>query len=193
MTWGDKWSAKHELQLSGEWRNVLPSWWLWENDSCWTNHHKVSPVLWMYTNWYSYTPTFPLKPIPVLLSVLKLVGDLSIDVRSRVVKDFSMATHRNRTVRVVLLPTRAKWIYSGVHLSPSVLALVQPTQQVTVTSSGRTVKRRFHQLDDDPDQEVLILICSFRVLMLFGPATQEQLRIISSLFMRACHLSLSGH
>lgn len=31
---------------------------------------------------------------------------------------------------------------------------LQPTSQVTVTSSGRTVKRRFHQLDDDPDQEV---------------------------------------
>uniref|UniRef100_A0A665W312 DDB1 and CUL4 associated factor 17 n=1 Tax=Echeneis naucrates TaxID=173247 RepID=A0A665W312_ECHNA len=30
---------------------------------------------------------------------------------------------------------------------------LQPASQVTVTSSGRSVKRRFHQLDDDPDQE----------------------------------------
>uniref|UniRef100_A0A8D3E1I6 Ddb1 and cul4 associated factor 17 n=1 Tax=Scophthalmus maximus TaxID=52904 RepID=A0A8D3E1I6_SCOMX len=29
---------------------------------------------------------------------------------------------------------------------------------VTVTSSGRTVKRRFHQLDDDPDQETFRMV-----------------------------------
>ena len=32
--------------------------------------------------------------------------------------------------------------------------MLQPTSQVTVTSSGRTVKRRIQKLDDDPDLEV---------------------------------------
>lgn len=41
----------------------------------------------------------------------------------------------------------------------------QPTSQVIVTSSGRTVKKRSQHLDDDPEQEVLkyileYLICS---------------------------------
>lgn len=44
---------------------------------------------------------FPLKNL-LLLSVLKLVGDLGGDVQSRVVKDFSMVTHRNSNVRAVL-------------------------------------------------------------------------------------------
>ncbi|CAG09947.1 unnamed protein product, partial [Tetraodon nigroviridis] len=66
---------------------------------------------------------------PNTINVLKLVGDPSSNVQSRLVKDFSMVTHRDS----------------------------RPSQPVTVTSSGRTVRRRFHQLDDDPDQEVLFL------------------------------------
>lgn len=116
---GNKWSAKHELWLSWERHNVLPSWWLWENHSHWANHHKVSPVVWMYTVTHTQTDIhdawwrkplvyvisilkdFPLK-ILLFLSVLKLVGDLGSDVQSRVVKDFSMVTHRNSNVRAVL-------------------------------------------------------------------------------------------
>ncbi|TWW80801.1 DDB1- and CUL4-associated factor 17 [Takifugu flavidus] len=67
---------------------------------------------------------------PTIINVLKLVSDRSNDMQSRVVKDFSMATHRSSN----------------------------PTQQLTVTSSGRTVKRRFHQLDDDPDQETFRMV-----------------------------------
>ncbi|KAM8857528.1 DDB1- and CUL4-associated factor 17 [Synchiropus picturatus] len=47
-----------------------------------------------------------------------------------VVKDFSMETKRNS----------------------------HPASKVTVTSSGRTVKRRLQQLDDDPDQETFRMV-----------------------------------
>ncbi|XP_022068919.2 DDB1- and CUL4-associated factor 17 [Acanthochromis polyacanthus] len=66
---------------------------------------------------------------PTTINVLKILGELNSALPAKVVKDFSMSTQRN-----------------------------EPTAQVTVTSSGRTVKRRFHQLDDDPCQE------SFRML-----------------------------
>uniref|UniRef100_A0A7N8XED5 Ddb1 and cul4 associated factor 17 n=1 Tax=Mastacembelus armatus TaxID=205130 RepID=A0A7N8XED5_9TELE len=36
--------------------------------------------------------------------------------------------------------------------------LLQPSSQVIVTSSGRTVKRRFQQLDDDPDRETFRMV-----------------------------------
>ncbi|XP_034549593.1 DDB1- and CUL4-associated factor 17 [Notolabrus celidotus] len=62
---------------------------------------------------------------PITINVLKILGELNSSLPSKVVLDFSMATHRNNN----------------------------PTSQVTVTSSGRTVKRRFQQLDDDPEQE----------------------------------------
>ncbi|XP_068186170.1 DDB1- and CUL4-associated factor 17 isoform X2 [Antennarius striatus] len=67
---------------------------------------------------------------PTIINVLKILGELNSSCPSMVVKDFSMATHRNNI----------------------------PNAQVTVTSSGRTVKRRFHQLDDDPDQETFRLV-----------------------------------
>ncbi|KAM9347154.1 DDB1- and CUL4-associated factor 17 [Symphorus nematophorus] len=67
---------------------------------------------------------------PNIMNVLKIVGELNSGLPSKVVEAFSMATHRNNT----------------------------PTSQVTVTSSGRTVKRRFHQLDDDPDQETFRMV-----------------------------------
>ncbi|XP_068602177.1 DDB1- and CUL4-associated factor 17 [Brachionichthys hirsutus] len=62
---------------------------------------------------------------PTTINVLTILGELNSSFPSKVVKAFSLATHRNNN----------------------------PDAQVTVTSSGRTVKRRFHQLDDDPDQE----------------------------------------
>lgn len=110
-------------------------------------------------------------------SVLKILGELNSSLPSKVVEDFSMATHRNNSVSVTLhsLQTQFTLIINQphveyvshvlCHIGESVLVWLkcnvsaflplQPTSQVTVTSSGRTVKRRFHQLDDDPDQEVL--------------------------------------
>ncbi|XP_062287241.1 DDB1- and CUL4-associated factor 17 [Scomber scombrus] len=62
---------------------------------------------------------------PTTINVLKILGEQNSCLPSKVAEDFSMTTHRNNN----------------------------PTSQVTVTSSGRAVKRRFQQLDDDPDQE----------------------------------------
>ncbi|XP_034041894.1 DDB1- and CUL4-associated factor 17 isoform X1 [Thalassophryne amazonica] len=62
---------------------------------------------------------------PQTINVLKILSERNSGLPSKVVEDFSMATHRQNNL----------------------------TSQVTVTSSGRIVKRRFHQLDDDPDQE----------------------------------------
>ncbi|XP_040912422.1 DDB1- and CUL4-associated factor 17 isoform X1 [Toxotes jaculatrix] len=67
---------------------------------------------------------------PTTINVLKILGELNSGLPSKVVGDFSMMTHRNNN----------------------------PTSQVTVTSSGRTVKRRVHQLDDDPDQETFRMV-----------------------------------
>ncbi|XP_061736029.1 DDB1- and CUL4-associated factor 17 isoform X1 [Nerophis ophidion] len=52
------------------------------------------------------------------------------ELSSKVVEDFSMATRRHNI----------------------------PTSQVTVTSSGRAVKRRIQQLDDDPDLETFHMV-----------------------------------
>ncbi|XP_036966315.1 DDB1- and CUL4-associated factor 17 [Acanthopagrus latus] len=67
---------------------------------------------------------------PTIINVLKILGELNSGLPSKIVKDFFMVTHRNNT----------------------------PTSQVTVTSSGRTVKRRLQQLDDDPDQETFRMV-----------------------------------
>ncbi|XP_035029888.2 DDB1- and CUL4-associated factor 17 isoform X2 [Hippoglossus stenolepis] len=67
---------------------------------------------------------------PTTINVLKILDELNSSLLSKVVKDFSMMTLRN----------------------------INPTSQVTVTSSGRTVKRRFQQLDDDPDQETFRVV-----------------------------------
>lgn len=200
LTSGNKWSPKHELRLSRERHNVLPSWWLWENHSRWASHHKVSPLVWMdtvrqkqtdihdawwrnpFANLISILKHFPLTNL-LLLSVLKLVGGLGSDVQSLIVKDFSMVTHRNSNVRAVLFSDSSLILWA--RLIPSGLRLLQPTQQVSVTSSGRTVKRRVHQLDDDPDREVLFLSSSCGVLKLFARAMLEELGLMWSLFMTA--------
>ncbi|XP_024919769.1 DDB1- and CUL4-associated factor 17 isoform X2 [Cynoglossus semilaevis] len=67
---------------------------------------------------------------PTTINVLKILGELNSSLPSKVVVDFCMKTLRNN------------------HL----------TSQVTVTSSGRTVKKRFHQLDDDPEQETFRMV-----------------------------------
>ncbi|XP_039674145.1 DDB1- and CUL4-associated factor 17 isoform X2 [Perca fluviatilis] len=67
---------------------------------------------------------------PATINVLKICGELNSGLPSKVLEDFSMAIHRNSN----------------------------PTSQVTVTSSGRTVKKRFRQLDDDPDQETFRMV-----------------------------------
>ncbi|XP_071330653.1 DDB1- and CUL4-associated factor 17 isoform X3 [Trachinotus anak] len=67
---------------------------------------------------------------PTTINVLKILGELNSGLPSKVVEDFSVVTHRNNN----------------------------PTSQVTVTASGRTVKRRFHQLDDDPDRETFRMV-----------------------------------
>uniref|UniRef100_A0A3B4VFQ8 Ddb1 and cul4 associated factor 17 n=1 Tax=Seriola dumerili TaxID=41447 RepID=A0A3B4VFQ8_SERDU len=48
--------------------------------------------------------------------------------------------------------------HKGTHHICSLKDSTMPTSQVTVTASGRTVKRRFHQLDDDPDQETFRMV-----------------------------------
>uniref|UniRef100_A0A1A7WG47 Ddb1 and cul4 associated factor 17 n=3 Tax=Iconisemion striatum TaxID=60296 RepID=A0A1A7WG47_9TELE len=65
---------------------------------------------------------------PTIINFLKIVGEVDSPLPSKIVKDFSLTTSRN------------------------------PSPRVTVTSSGRTVKKRFQQLDDDPSQE------NFRIL-----------------------------
>ncbi|XP_070693845.1 DDB1- and CUL4-associated factor 17 isoform X1 [Pempheris klunzingeri] len=67
---------------------------------------------------------------PTTINVLKILGELNSILPSNVVEDFSLKTHRNNNA----------------------------ASQVTVTSSGRAVKRRFHQLDDDPDQETFRMV-----------------------------------
>uniref|UniRef100_G3NMQ8 Ddb1 and cul4 associated factor 17 n=1 Tax=Gasterosteus aculeatus TaxID=69293 RepID=G3NMQ8_GASAC len=67
---------------------------------------------------------------PATINVLKIIGELNNGSSSEVVPDFSMKIHRHNN----------------------------PTSRVTVTSSGRTVKKRFHQLDDDPDQETFRIV-----------------------------------
>ncbi|XP_026000744.1 DDB1- and CUL4-associated factor 17-like [Astatotilapia calliptera] len=66
---------------------------------------------------------------PVTINVLKILGELNSALPSKVVEDFSLKTHRNN-----------------------------PISQVTVTSSGRTVKKRFQQLDDDPSQKTFRMV-----------------------------------
>ncbi|XP_037096349.1 DDB1- and CUL4-associated factor 17 [Syngnathus acus] len=58
---------------------------------------------------------------PSTINVLKILGERNSELPSKVIEDFSIVTQRNEI----------------------------PSSQVTVTSSGRTVKRRFQQLDDD--------------------------------------------
>ncbi|XP_067115258.1 DDB1- and CUL4-associated factor 17 [Osmerus mordax] len=67
---------------------------------------------------------------PSTINMLKIQGGLETDMSSRVVQDFSITAHRDN----------------------------RAAAQVTVTSSGRTVKRRFHQLDDDPEQETFRIV-----------------------------------
>uniref|UniRef100_A0AAQ4PW36 Ddb1 and cul4 associated factor 17 n=1 Tax=Gasterosteus aculeatus aculeatus TaxID=481459 RepID=A0AAQ4PW36_GASAC len=45
--------------------------------------------------------------------------------------------------------------HKGTH---HICSLKDSTIVITVTSSGRTVKKRFHQLDDDPDQETFRIV-----------------------------------
>lgn len=66
---------------------------------------------------------------PATINVLKILGELNSALPSKVVEDFSLKAQRNN-----------------------------PTSQVTVTSSGRTVKRRFQQLDDDPSQKTFRMV-----------------------------------
>ncbi|KAM6934475.1 DDB1- and CUL4-associated factor 17 [Xenentodon cancila] len=66
---------------------------------------------------------------PNSIKVLKISGELNSPLPSKVVEDFSMMTHRNN-----------------------------PPSQTTVTSSGRTVKRRLYQLDDDPCQPTFRMV-----------------------------------
>lgn len=61
--------------------------------------------------------------------MLKLLSDLEGGLQSKVVEDFSLTACRDNVV-----------------------------SKVSVTSSGRTVKRRFQQLDDDPEQETFRMV-----------------------------------
>uniref|UniRef100_A0A8C9X590 Ddb1 and cul4 associated factor 17 n=1 Tax=Sander lucioperca TaxID=283035 RepID=A0A8C9X590_SANLU len=88
-------------------------------------------------------------------------------------KDSTMATNGIQNMNCYSLESDGIFFHpddSGriIHVGPSVLVrsklnvsvlhLLQPTSQVTVTSSGRTVKKRFRQLDDDPDQETFRMV-----------------------------------
>lgn len=67
---------------------------------------------------------------PAIIKMLKVQGELESDMSSRVVLDFAIAVQRDN----------------------------KAATQVTVTSSGRTVRKRFHQLDDDPEQETFRIV-----------------------------------
>ena len=124
-------------------------------------------------NFLSYWTSASLISIPP--SVLKILGELNSGLPSKIVKDFFMVTHRNNTVSFLrIYPDRESAsctvcitcspllclvfdcnnLFYSINFNISAFHLLQPTSQVTVTSSGRTVKRRLQQLDDDPDQEV---------------------------------------
>ncbi|KAF7668757.1 hypothetical protein LDENG_00283980 [Lucifuga dentata] len=85
------------------------------------------------SDWISFHPDDSGRIIhvgPTTVNVLKILSELNSGLPSMIDKDFSMTTHRNNN----------------------------STSQVSVTSSGRTVKRRFHNLDDDPDQETFRMV-----------------------------------
>uniref|UniRef100_A0A7N6B1D3 DDB1 and CUL4 associated factor 17 n=1 Tax=Anabas testudineus TaxID=64144 RepID=A0A7N6B1D3_ANATE len=68
-------------------------------------------------------------------------------------KDSTMATNGIQNMNCCSLES------DGIFFHPDDSGrIIHPTSQVTVTSSGRTVKRRFHQLDDDPDQETFRMV-----------------------------------
>ncbi|XP_066497338.1 DDB1- and CUL4-associated factor 17 [Hoplias malabaricus] len=67
---------------------------------------------------------------PSTISVLKIIEEMGIESHYEVVPDFSIIASRDSSA-----------------FSP-----------VTVTSSGRTVKRRIQQLDDDPEQETFKMV-----------------------------------
>ncbi|CAB1328492.1 unnamed protein product [Coregonus sp. 'balchen'] len=66
---------------------------------------------------------------PSTINVLKILSELESDTVFDIVKEFSITAQRDNAA-----------------------------SQISVTSSGRTVKRRFHQLDDDPDQETFRMV-----------------------------------
>ncbi|CAN9497769.1 unnamed protein product [Ophioblennius macclurei] len=66
---------------------------------------------------------------PTTINVLRIHGELDSSSPSKVMEDFSMQIDRKSI-----------------------------TPDVTVTSSGRTVKKRFNQLDDDPSQETFRMV-----------------------------------
>ncbi|KAJ8012780.1 hypothetical protein DPEC_G00046430 [Dallia pectoralis] len=69
---------------------------------------------------------------PSTINVLKILSDSQFDANESqfdIAKEFSIIAHRENVA-----------------------------SQISVTSSGRTVKRRFHQLDDDPEQETFRMV-----------------------------------
>ncbi|KAM3861982.1 DDB1- and CUL4-associated factor 17 [Diretmus argenteus] len=84
-------------------------------------------------DWISFHPDDSGRIIhvaPSTINVLKILRELNSGLPSKVVVDFSITICRNNNA----------------------------APRVTVTSSGRTVKRRFHQLDDDSEQETFRLV-----------------------------------
>lgn len=66
---------------------------------------------------------------PTTINVLKIISELNSPLPSEVVEDFSLTTKQSN-----------------------------PSPRVTVTSSGRAVRSRLQQLDDDPNQETFRLL-----------------------------------
>ncbi|XP_014028733.1 DDB1- and CUL4-associated factor 17 [Salmo salar] len=66
---------------------------------------------------------------PSTINVLKILSELESDAQFDIVKEFSITAHRD-----------------------------DAASHINVTSSGRTVKRRFYQLDDDPDRETFRMV-----------------------------------
>ncbi|XP_076025933.1 DDB1- and CUL4-associated factor 17 isoform X2 [Genypterus blacodes] len=84
------------------------------------------------TDWLSFHPDDSGRIIhvgPTTINILRIRSDLNTNLPSQVDQDFTMTTHRNNAA-----------------------------SQVSVTSSGRTVKKRFHNLDDDPDHETFRMV-----------------------------------
>lgn len=107
VTLGYKWNTKHELLLSWERWDLLPSRRLGKNRPRWTQQHKVSCK--HLHNIYMKTVTdacciIILKCCILLQRVLQILGELNSPLPSKVVEDFTLTTHRNK-VRDIFMGT----------------------------------------------------------------------------------------
>ncbi|XP_010889248.1 DDB1- and CUL4-associated factor 17 isoform X2 [Esox lucius] len=90
---------------------------------------------------------------PSTINVLKIHSDSQFDETDSqfdIAKEFSITAHRDNGFS-------SRKSDSNFNVS-QVEANDKAATQTSVTSSGRIVKRRFHQLDDDPEQETFRMV-----------------------------------